>query len=235
MSKAVLHLIPNFISEKQNKDSFSNELISVVHQLEYFIAEKAKSTRAFIKKVEHPLPLHEIIVEEYNHKSPPEDFLYAIEGLKQGKQVGLMSEAGVPCVADPGNSVVAYAHKNNIKVVPYIGPNSIIMALMASGFNGQQFTFHGYLAHDERVQKTQIRNIENGLKYSYAQILIETPYGNQKLFNKLLSSFSSDIELHISFDLCGNQEHCETRSIADWKRLNYHIPKLPCIFILGKV
>lgn len=156
--------------------------------------------------------------------------------MKKGIDFGLLSEAGLPCIADPGNIMVGWAHRNNIQVVPVNGPSSIILALISSGFNGQQFTFNGYLPIDKAERKKQIRHLEKLVQETgYSQIFMETPYRNQQLLEDLCNQLSPHTLLCVAANINNpNEEFIKTLPIKEWKKKEQNLHKIPAIFVLGK-
>ena len=156
-----------------------------------------------------------------------------VEYLKQGTDCALMSEAGVPAVADPGSVLVRFCHQNNIRVVPLVGPSSILLALMGSGLNGQQFHFHGYIPVKQPQRKQYIQHMEAETKKGVTQIFIETPYRNNAILQDIISACNSDVLLCIAYDLTGTKESIRTQPISYWKKHLPALEKIPAIFLLG--
>ena len=233
MSK--LYIIPCPITEEDPIRTLPISTIEVIHQLKHFVAERAKTARRFIKLTEPPYAISEINVEEMDKHDQYDITEEVMAWANSRKDIGLLSEAGCPCVADPGFHVVRLFRERGYKIVPLVGPSSLLLALMASGLNGQAFTFHGYLPIDENKKKQVIRKMEStALKDNYAQILIETPYRNQKLFSAFCKYLQGETLLHISLDLTGEGEYCDSKSVNDWKKTGMTFPKSPAIFIIGK-
>ena len=206
-----------------------------IKKLKHFVTERNRTARRFIKLCDPPyalddLELVEIDKDEYSH----------IEQLKQwineGHNVGVISESGMPSVADPGSDVMAFAHANNIEVVPLVGPSSIIMALAASGLNGQNFCFHGYLAIKDHQLRSELKKLEQQISSSgQTQIFIETPYRNDRMFKMLIKSLNANIKLCVARDITGDNELIQTKPLKLWARnTSFQIGKHPCIFLLGK-
>ena len=173
------------------------------------------------------------LLDKYSETS---DLKEAQELMKKGTDFGLLSEAGLPCIADPGNIMVKWAHKNGIKVVPVNGPSSIILALISSGFNGQQFAFHGYLPIDKDERKSKIRQLEKQVQETgYSQIFMETPYRNQRLLEDLCKFLSPQTALCIAADINNSEtEFIKTLSIKEWQKEEIDLHKIPAIFVLGQ-
>ncbi len=223
-----LYLIPNTLG--QDPES-SNPLAHIIPetvqkmtaQLEHFVAENAKTTRAFLKLLNqyHPLSktLQELKIAELNINTPAEALQSLIEPLLAGYDVGLISEAGVPAVADPGANLVRLAHQKNIKVRPLVGPSSLLLGLMASGLNGQSFAFNGYLPTDVAARAKRIRELEErSRKDKQTQIFIETPYRNIGMLEALANFCHAQTSICIATDLSLETETVSTASAADWKK-----------------
>ena len=234
MTTGTLYLIPVPLADNASAKSFTPYLTDTINQINEYIVENSKTARRFLKEAGLQTPQSELIVHDYgkhNRDNLPEFFT----GLLNGKNVGLMSEAGCPGVADPGAEIVAYAHQKGIKVVPLVGPSSILLALMASGFNGQSFTFHGYLPIDKVQRSQKIKELENlSETNNQTQIFIETPFRNNPMLEEILRSCKPQTKLCIACNLTAEDEMVQTKSIAEW---NKHVPDLhkkPAIFLLMK-
>lgn len=238
MSKGTLYLIPVPMGEEgKPHDVLPVQVMEITRTLRFFIAENAKSCRAFLKQIEMPVPLQEIGVESYDKhdrkESSPSQFL---KPLLDGHNVGLVSEAGCPAVADPGSEVVRAAHAKGIKVVPLVGPSSLLLALMASGFNGQQFRFHGYLPIDKEERARWISDMEyDANKHHITQIFIETPFRNNQLFEALIKTLRHETSLCIASDLTMPGESAVTKTVAAWKKsVAPELHKVPAVFLIGR-
>lgn len=238
MNKGTLYLVPVPLGEDADpKEVLPLPVIEKARTLRYYIAENPKSCRAFLKAIEIPVPLPEIIVESYGKHDrkelSPAQFL---KPLLEGHDVGLVSEAGCPAVADPGSEIVRAAHGKGIKVVPLTGPSSLMLSLMASGFNGQQFRFHGYLPIDPRERDEWIRDMEHDAnRHHITQVFIETPFRNMQLFEALMKSLHADTYLCIASELTLAGERTETKSVRDWKKEKApELHKVPAVFIIGR-
>ena len=172
----------------------------------------------------------------FDKYSESSDLKEAQKLMKSGQDFGLLSEAGLPCIADPGNLMVKWSHENNIKVIPINGPSSIILALISSGFNGQEFTFHGYLPIDREQKKKQILFLENQVQKSgYSQIFMETPYRNNQLLEDLIKFLNPNTKLCIAANINNpTEEFIKTLKISEWKNKKPELHKIPAVFVLGK-
>ncbi len=233
MKKGKLFLIPVPIGESHPGLVIPEGTLEVTRKLRYFIAENAKSARAFMKKAGMPVPFSEIEVLEIDKHEQQPDFNHYFNEIRKGNDTGLLSEAGMPGVADPGAQFVHKAHHENIKVIPLSGPSSIFMALSASGLNGQGFVFHGYLPKEktERIKKIQL--LERDAKQNrMTQIFIETPYRNQQLLTDILATCKGETQLCIAAGITQEKEFIKTRMVKDWSKTPVNIDKLPAVFLL---
>jgi 16S rRNA (cytidine1402-2'-O)-methyltransferase len=204
-----------------------------VQVLSCFIVEHPKTARQFLKQIACRVPLQEIQLHILNTHSKPEDLAALLQPLLSGKNVGLLSEAGCPAIADPGSDLVRMAHDRKIPVIPLVGPSSIILALMASGLNGQCFCFNGYLPVEKHARAQQIIALEKrSIKHNQTQIFIETPYRNQGLLEHIVQTCRDDTDLCIAAHLTGASEMIATKTIKTWKQKLPDIHKIPTIFLL---
>ncbi|MEZ5025652.1 MAG: SAM-dependent methyltransferase [Chitinophagales bacterium] len=233
MPNGKLYLIPNLIAENA-VETIPVYIQKIIQETDIYIVENIKPARRFIKLMVKEKDIDACTFIELNkHQQYTFDELQLSEML-QGKNIGLISDAGTPCIADPGNNVVQLAQEMNITVVPLVGPNSILMALMASGFNGQLFTFNGYLPIEENERKKKILQMENFAKNGHTQIFMDTPYRNKKLFDELLKICKYDTLLCVACNISSSEEFIKTLPIAEWKKRQPEINKKPTIFLLGK-
>lgn len=231
--KGTLYLIPSTLGNPEISLDITERQRRSIRQLDEYVVEEIRTVRRYLRKAGLTADLDTIKFHVLNEHSRPEDIRPIIQSLLGGHDVGMLSEAGMPCVADPGQLLVRAAHTHHIRVVPLPGPSSLLLALMASGFNGQNFAFVGYLPvrSSERIQ--QIRKIEKAVYQSdQTQIIIETPYRNLKLFNDLLSACSDETSLCIACDLTLDTEWIRSQPIKEWKRIIPDIHKHPAVFLL---
>ena len=201
--------------------------------LEHFVAEDAKSARAFLSAVGIKRPLRDLSISILNEHTPRSEVSSLLAPLKEGRSVGLVSEAGCPAIADPGATLVEAAHTAGFRVVPLIGPSSITLALMASGLEGQRFAFCGYLPREDAERKRRIRELEaRSRKEDETEIFIETPYRNDVLLSALLDACNPVTKLCVAADLTLVSESVTTRKIAEWKRARATIGRRPAVFLL---
>jgi len=234
MANGILYLIPVPLSDDAAFQSFTPYLVETINSLDEYIVENEKTARKFLKLVGLKIPQSELTIHDYGKhvrdKGNINDFF---EGLKQGKSVGLMSEAGCPGVADPGASIVARAHQLGIKVVPLVGPSSILLALMASGFSGQKFAFHGYLPIDKIDRAKEIKNLEQqSAREKQTQIFIETPFRNNQLLADLLKICKPSTLLCVASNVTAADENIQSLTVGEWRKRSYDYHKKPTIFLL---
>ncbi|MFM0136743.1 SAM-dependent methyltransferase [Caballeronia grimmiae] len=233
----VLYLIPNALGEG-DADALAQVLPEPVRAraaaLGYYIGENAKTTRAFLKKVGTERPIQEIEIRELNVNTPPAEIDKLLAPVLAGADAGLVSEAGCPAVADPGALLVRRAHQRGVKVVPFVGPSSILLALMASGMNGQSFAFNGYLPVDASERGKRLRELEQlSRKANQTQIFIETPYRNRAMLETLIATCAPSTLISVAVDLTLPGETIVTRTAADWKKAAApDLHKRPAIFLL---
>jgi 16S rRNA (cytidine1402-2'-O)-methyltransferase len=178
--------------------------------------------------------IEEIQFKELSKKTDPQMLEGLMKPLFEGKDIGIMSEAGCPGIADPGALAVEFAHKHGVRVIPYVGPSSIFLALMASGFSGQSFAFNGYLPIDKKEKQQQIKKLEDLLyQTGQTQIFMETPYRNNAMFADILKTARPQTSLCIAKDINGDNEFIRTKTIVEWKKESLDLHKIPCIFLIG--
>ena len=234
MSTGTLYLIPVSLGETNNDKLFPNLNLKLLEELDYLVVENEKSARRFIRSTGNKRDFDQLELILLDKRTKQHEVSRPIELLIQGKDVGLMSEAGCPGVADPGQILVAEAHKFNIKVVPLIGPSSILLGLMASGLNGQGFTFHGYLPIDKKDRVKKLRELDSYVsRTGHTQIFMDTPYRNEKLFDDVLSTCNSNHKVCVAVDITLETEQIKTLAIAEWKANRISLHKRPCMFLLG--
>ena len=231
----VLYLVPAPLSENTICSVLPQNVISIIHGLQQFIVEDVRTARRFLSKTGHPQKIDSLRFRELNEHTP-EDETGSFLPFLQGAPTGLLSEAGAPAVADPGAAIVRLAHENNIKVVPLSGPSSLLMALMASGMNGQSFAFAGYLPVKKPERQERIRALERrSADEKQTQIFIETPYRNMQLLGDIITSCRASTRLAIAADITGKGEFIKTQTIKQWKNNLPEINKVPAVFLIQAV
>ena len=230
----ILYLIPVPLGPTAPQESLPANVLATVHPLTHFVVEQAKTARAFLKAAGTDTPLQELQLEELNEHTKTAELDRLLAPLRAGHDVGLLSEAGCPAVADPGANLVALAQQENIRVVPLIGPSSLLLALMASGLNGQRFAFQGYLPAKELERTKALRDLESeSRKRQQTQLFIETPYRNQVLFSRIVQTCQPATRLTVATDLTLHSESVLTRTIAQWKKQTPpDIERRPTVFLL---
>ena len=229
-------MLPVPIADGQLTDTLPELTIQTARGLKYFLAENAKSARAFLKFCEHPLPIASLFIEEIGHRPDAAKARSWLKPALDGNDIGIVSEAGCPGVADPGAVIAAEAHKLGIRVVPLVGPSSILLALMASGMDGQHFRFCGYLPIKEPARTNAIKDLERRSTSleGETQLFIETPYRNSGMLADLVKNCAPSTLILAATDISGPKESIRTFSAAEWKKQDLSLPKLPTVFgILG--
>ena len=207
--------------------------MAIAYRLTHFIAENPKSARAFLKRIDYPHPLSSATINTLDKDTPVAAIAGLLQPMLDGSDAALVSEAGCPAVADPGALLVRAAHQAGIRVVPLVGPSAILLALMASGMNGQRFSFHGYLPVEAAARAAKIRELEQRSKREDAtQIFIETPYRNDQLLEALLEHCTGNTLLCIAADLTQPAESVATRTVASWRNERPALNKRPAVFLL---
>lgn len=228
-----LYLIPVSLDEEAPiSNTLPSDAIEIIQRLKFFIVENEKTARAFLKKIGITTPQKDLTILLHSKKDrlPLNQYFKLFE---QTDEVGLMSEAGCPGVADPGADVIREAHRKNVDVYPFVGPSSILMALMSAGFNGQQFTFVGYLPIDKADRIKRIKDLEMvSEKYNITQIFIETPFRNNHLFDDVVKNCKPNTSLSIGVDITGANQSLKTMSIAEWRENKPELHKRPAVFVL---
>jgi len=230
-----LYLIPTTLGDTEPLEVMPLSVKKVIKDIDFFIVENEKTARRFIKKItpkKMQSSLHLMPLDKYAEELETRFYL---DICNNGTNVGLLSEAGVPAVADPGASIVKLAHEKGIQVVPLVGPSSILMAMMSSGMNGQNFAFNGYLPIDKGERKKAIKELEKlSVDKNQSQIFIETPYRNQKMFADLKAVLSPSTRLCIAADITLSSEYIKTFAVQGWKQQSPDLYKKPAIFIIHK-
>lgn len=235
MTYGTLYLIPTSLGESPLSSVIPEQVRNIASSLAVFVVENPKTARQYLKQLELDTPLQEIEMYTLDKHTKPEQLEQFLQPTLAGKNLGLVSEAGCPAVADPGAQLVRLAHQKGIRVVPLVGPSSILLALMASGMNGQAFAFHGYLPVQKVERCSRIVQLEKeSAARNQTQIFIETPYRNQSLLEDIVQTCEPSTELCIATDITLGSERIETRTIAEWRKGLPDINKKPTIFLLYK-
>ncbi|MEJ6791442.1 MAG: SAM-dependent methyltransferase [Lacinutrix sp.] len=230
-----LYLIPTTLGDTNPLDVLPLTVKKIIEQLDIYIVESEKTARRDIKKICPSKKQSILKLFPLNKYTDSTEFSTYLEPCKKGLNVGLLSEAGCPGVADPGADIVKIAHQNNIKVVPLVGPSSILMAMMGSGMNGQSFAFNGYLPIDKSDRKQEIKRLERlSFEHNQSQLFIETPYRNNKFLEDLCATLNGNTDICIACDITLPTEYIKTMSANDWKKNNVDLHKRPTLFIIHK-
>ncbi len=233
MAKGTLYLIPVVMAEGAEQKSLTPFLSQTINEINEYIVENEKTARRCLKAAGLTTPQSELVIHDYGKHQRGGSLKPYFQGLEAGKDVGLMSEAGCPGVADPGAEIVAEAHKRGIKVVPLVGPSSLLLALMGSGFNGQSFAFQGYVPIDKTARIKRIKELEGfAERFKQTQLFIETPFRNNPLLGDILASCKKDTKLCIASNLTAENEFLQTKNIFEWKNEKIDLHKQPTIFLL---
>jgi 16S rRNA (cytidine1402-2'-O)-methyltransferase len=228
-----LYLIPVALGETPWEQFLPQQTRDTACLLRHFVVENAKTARAELKRINHPMPLRELAIEQMPVPLKPADIEHLLAPLRAGHDLGLMSEAGCPGVADPGALLVRRAHETDVPVVPLVGPSSLLLALMASGLNGQRFAFHGYLPAREPERSAKIAELEKeSRRLGQTQLFIETPYRNDALFEALLKQCAPSTYLCVASDVTLASETISTRRITGWKKHQPALHHRPTVFLL---
>jgi len=232
---ASLFLIPTTLGDTAISKVLPDYNTTVILSIKHFIVENIRTARRFLKKTEPGIDIDTLTFFTLNKHTSKESISGFLKPLEEGYSVGIISEAGCPAIADPGAEVVSLAQQKNIRVIPLVGPSSIVLALMASGFNGQSFAFHGYLPIDNEERIKTLKIMEQRM-YSedQTQLFIETPYRNNKILDDILRTCKPATKLCIAADITLDSEYIKTLSVLDWKKQKPDLSKRPCIFALYK-
>jgi 16S rRNA (cytidine1402-2'-O)-methyltransferase len=233
---STVYLIPSLLAE-EGLDAIPPYVIDAIKNCQVFFAENERTTRRYFKQLwKVRLPGEEIIIDEYewvNISDSPQIAGLFKKKLGEGKNIGIISEAGCPGVADPGQALIAIAQEMNVEIKPLVGPNSILLALMASGMNGQQFRFAGYLPIDNHLRIKAIKDLETeSATRNCTQVFIETPYRNNQMIEAILKTCNASTKLCIAVEITGKKEWIKTKSVSEWRKETVDIHKRPAIFLL---
>ena len=233
--KPALYLIPVTLSDVPLSQVLPAANIEVVRGIRHFIVENVRSARRFLKRCDRDIDIDGLTFYELNRHTDPKDIASYLAPLETGQPMGIISEAGCPAIADPGADVVAIAQRRGLTVIPLVGPSSILMGLMASGFNGQSFAFVGYLPIEAHASARRLKELEHRImRDDQTQIFIETPYRNNTLLADLVKHLPGNLRLCVASDITGENERIVTLTIAQWAAQKPDFGKIPTIFLLYK-
>ncbi len=228
-----LVLIPSFLCETDKRQVFPDYNTEVIRSIRYFVVENLRSARRFLKQIDKSIVIDDLHFEVLDKHNPHQDMSAFLKPIDNGYDVGVISEAGCPAIADPGAELTLMAHKKGVRVIPLVGPSSILMAQMASGLNGQNFAFNGYLPVKSPEAINALQKFEKRSKQDrQSQIFIEAPYRNMQLLDLMMKTLSAQTKICIASDITGENEQIQTRTVKEWKGQLPAIHKVPCIFIL---
>ncbi|MDD5816171.1 MAG: SAM-dependent methyltransferase [Bacteroidales bacterium] len=231
-AKGTLYMLPCFMSSSSVAQSFPERNVDIMHAVKHFAVENERTTRRFLKSVDKSIDIDQLTMVEMSKRTPPQAVTQILKPALGGEDIAMVSEAGCPGVADPGAELAAEAHRMGIKVVPLVGPSSILMGLMASGLNGQNFAFRGYLPIGSELTKELNKMEERSRRENQTQIFIETPYRNDKMFQTLLTTLGAETRLCVARDVTGPDEMVVTHKIKDWKKISVPtLNKIPTVFL----
>ncbi len=232
MNKGKLYLIPNIIADETQSSVIPPHVREALPSIQYFLAEDVRTARRYLSSLKIYSTIESLHFEVLNKETPESALSELMKPIKEGHDIGVISESGCPGVADPGALAVKYAHEHSIQVVPLVGPSSLLLALMASGLNGQQFAFQGYLPIDAKEAMQRIKDLERESKTkNQTQIFIETPYRNNSVFDHLLKNLQSETRLTVALDVTGKHELIRTLKVDQWKKQKENWPKTPAVFL----
>lgn len=230
-----IYLIPVTLGDCEPEKVLPSYNLEIIRSLEYFVVENLRSARRFLKKCDRSIVIDALNFAELNEHTRREQVDALLKPAEEGHDIGVISEAGCPAVADPGADLVAVAQRKGFKVVPLVGPSSILMSLMGSGFNGQNFAFNGYLPVDREARLAKMHEMERRIRHeSQTQIFIETPYRNNRLIAEMAKSLPASLLLCVASDITGERESIITRPLSWWAKSSYDYDKIPSIFLLYK-
>ncbi|MEA3504282.1 MAG: SAM-dependent methyltransferase [Bacteroidota bacterium] len=233
--KGTLFLIPTIISDAPYQDVLPQDILTTTNRVDEFIVENIKTTRRYLRKIGFKKDFDQIPYHSLNKHTKPEEIPSFLKALNEGKNIGLFSEAGIPCIADPGAIVVKIAQQNNHHIKPLVGPSSILLSLMASGFNGQNFAFNGYLPIESKERNQKIKALETRVYHEdQTQIFIETPYRNDKLLKAFLDNCRNETLICVATEITSENEKIITRSVKQWKKNLPALHKQNTVFLMYK-
>ena len=233
--EVALYLLPVTLGETPIEKVLPAYNKEIILGIKHFIVEDVRSARRYLKKVERSINIDELTFYPLNKHTSPEDISGYLKPLTEGNPMGVISEAGCPAVADPGADVVAIAQRKNLKVIPLVGPSSIILSVMGSGFNGQSFAFHGYLPIEPNERIKRIKALEQRVySENQTQLFIETPYRNLKMMEDILKNCRPQTKLCVAANITCEGEFIKTKTVKEWQRKLPDINKIPCIFLIYK-
>jgi 16S rRNA (cytidine1402-2'-O)-methyltransferase len=233
MKKGKLYLIPSVLAENTAGSVISPQVKAVIQHTQHYLVEDLRTARRYISSLKLGLIIENLQMQILDKKTKVFEMSGLMAPIFEGNDIGIISEAGCPGIADPGSVAVAFAHEKGIQVVPLSGPSSMFLALMGSGFNGQSFAFHGYLPIDKKEKTDKIKQLEaESLRENRTQIFMETPFRNNTMLEDLKSTLHPNTKLCIAKNLTGTDELIQTKTVANWKKTNIDLHKVPTVFVI---
>lgn len=230
-----LYMIPTTLGGEQINDVIPENVQQLIAGLRHFVVEDIKSARRYLRRVDRNFPIDDSVFFELNKRTELKDLNKFLKPAKEGHSIGVISEAGCPGIADPGAELVALAHEAGIRVAPLVGPSSILLALMGSGFSGQEFTFHGYLPKDRKDRVRRLKDFEADTRRTgYTHIFMDTPFRNMNVLDDLLNELADTTMLCIASNITLPDESVWTMTVAQWREKAYDLSKKPAMFLIGK-
>lgn len=230
-----LYLIPTRLGDSPPLEVLPLSVKKIIELVDDYIVENEKTARRFIKRISSGKSQSSLKLQILNKYTEDHELQHFLDACKAGKNMGVLSEAGCPGVADPGADIVRMAHENNIKVVPLVGPSSILLALMSSGMNGQNFAFNGYIPIDKAERKAALKRMERlSFEQSQTQLFIETPYRNDKILDDICKTLQDQTRVCVACDITLPSEYIKSKTVSDWKNTNVNLHKRPAIFVIKK-
>jgi 16S rRNA (cytidine1402-2'-O)-methyltransferase len=234
MEKGKILMLPMTLGDSSIDSVIPKEVQEIIKGLKFFIVENIKTTRRYLKKIDRSIDIDELTFFELNKHTDNTIISEFINPALEGNDIGMISEAGCPGIADPGSEIASIAHFKGVKVQPLVGPSSILMALISSGMNGQEFSFNGYLPFDKSERNKKLNDLDRLAQRNFSQLFMETPFRNNSLLEEVLKQCSGNLKLCIAADISLATEFIATKTIADWKKNIPNLKKRPVMFVLGK-
>jgi 16S rRNA (cytidine1402-2'-O)-methyltransferase len=232
MAAGKIFLIPVTLGDEDYRKVIPEKVLAVTRSLRLFAVEDLRSSRRYLRLIDKDFPIDETIFFELNEHTNESEIGQYLEPVMKGSDMGIMSEAGLPGIADPGAKLISIAHRKKIRVIPLVGPSSILLAIISSGLNGQNFTFNGYLPVKPTERASRLRELEKKSRDGYAQIFMETPYRNQRMMDSILSECSNETLLCIAMDITLPDENIRTMTISEWKKNQPSLNDRLVVFII---
>lgn len=235
MANGKIYLIPNTLGGESTSDILPKDVSDQAIALRHFAVEDVKSARRLLRKIDREFPIDECVFHFLNKNTPLQDLQTMLRDVTSGNDLGIISEAGCPGIADPGAELVSMAHTKNIEIMPMVGPSSILLSLISSGFSGQHFSFHGYLPKERKDRIRRLKDFEgDSRRTGYTHIFMDTPFRNMNVLDDLLNELTDTTMLCIASNLTMHEQRIRTMSVKDWREHAYDLSKIPAMFLIGK-